>query len=97
MTPLTIVANFDAKPDKVDLVRSELLKLIPLTRAEEGCILYDLHQDNTIPSHFMFYETWESRELWQAHKRSKHLAEYVTATAGAILKYEVSEMTKIDK
>lgn len=96
MTQLTIVANFKSKPDKVDLVKSELLKLIPLTRLEEGCILYDLHQDNTNPSHFMFYETWESRDLWQAHKRSKHIAEYVTATSGALLEYVVSEMRKID-
>lgn len=97
MTQLTIVANFNAKPDQVELVKSELLKLIPLTRAEEGCILYDLHQDNTDPAHFMFYETWESRELWQAHKRSKHFADYVTATSGALLGYVVNEMAKIDK
>ncbi|MEO1610025.1 MAG: antibiotic biosynthesis monooxygenase, partial [Pseudomonadota bacterium] len=25
----------------------------------------DLHQDNENPAHFMFYENWESRELWQ--------------------------------
>ncbi len=30
----------------MDLVKNELLKLIELTRAEEGCINYDLHQDN---------------------------------------------------
>lgn len=96
MTQLTIVANFNAKPDHMELVKSELLKLIPLTREEEGCILYDLHQDNTDPCHFMFYETWESRELWQAHKRSKHIAEFLTATSDAVVGYVVNEMTKID-
>ena len=38
MAKLTIVANITANPDKIDLVKAELLKLIETTRAEEGCI-----------------------------------------------------------
>jgi quinol monooxygenase YgiN len=56
MAKLTIVANITAKADKIDLVKTELEKLIDITRAEEGCINYDLHQDNENPAHFMFYE-----------------------------------------
>ena len=44
MTKLTIVANITANADNIDLVKSELLKLIDITRAEAGCINYDLHQ-----------------------------------------------------
>lgn len=65
MSKLTIVANITAKAGKEELVKSELIKLIAITRKEEGCINYDLHQDNQNPAHFMFYENWESRELWQ--------------------------------
>ena len=46
MTQLTIIANIVANEDKVEVVKAELLKLIDTTRAEEGCINYDLHQDN---------------------------------------------------
>ena len=67
MYKLTIVANIKAAPGKIDLVKAELEKVIPITRAEAGCIQYGLHQDNDNPAHFMFYENWESRELWQAH------------------------------
>lgn len=56
MTALTIVANIIAKPNSVELVKAELLKLIDVTRAEEGCINYELHQDNENPAHFVFYE-----------------------------------------
>lgn len=73
MSKLTIVAHIRANPNKIDLVRSELEKLIPITRAEEGCIQYDLHHDNADPAHFLFYENWESRELWQSHMGNKHL------------------------
>ncbi len=95
MVKLAIVANITAKADKIDLVKAELLKLIDVTRAEEGCINYDLHQDNENPAHFLFYENWESRELWQAHIGNAHLAEYMAATEGAVEAFTVNEMTQI--
>ncbi len=57
MAQLTIVANITAKSDQIDLVKSELEKLIDITLAEEGCLQYDLHQDNENPSHFFFTRT----------------------------------------
>ncbi|NGN98350.1 antibiotic biosynthesis monooxygenase [Grimontia sp. S25] len=95
MSKLTIVANIIAKEDKIELVKAELLKLIDITRAEEGCINYDLHQDNENPAHFLFYENWENRELWQAHMGNQHLADYLEATDGAVETFTVNEMTVI--
>lgn len=95
MPNLTIVANITANPGKTDLVKAELEKLIAITRAEEGCLTYDLHQDNENPAHFMFYETWESRELWQTHMQAPHLAAYMDATEGAVAEFTLHEMTLI--
>ena len=92
---LTIVAHIRAEPDKVELVQSELEKLVPITRAEEGCIQYDLHQDNENPALFLFYENWESRELWQAHMNAPHLAAYKQATEGAVAELRIQEMNRI--
>ena len=95
MAKLTIVANIIANPNKIELVKSELLKLIDVTRAEAGCINYDLHQDNANPAHFMFYENWETRELWQTHMANQHLADYMAATEGAVEEFILNEMTII--
>ena len=95
MAKLTIVANIKTKADKIELVKAELLKLIDITRAEKGCINYYLHQDNENPAHFMFYENWESRELWQTHMGNQHLKDYMAATEGAVLEFTLNEMTKI--
>ncbi|WP_144209684.1 putative quinol monooxygenase [Shewanella donghaensis] len=95
MATLTIVANIITKADKVELVKAELLKLMDITRAEAGCINYDLHQDNTNPAHFMFYENWASRELWQTHMGNDHLKEYMAATEGAVEQFILNEMTQI--
>ena len=96
MPKLTIVANIYTNPSQVDLVKAELEKLIPITRAEKGCIQYDLHQDNDNPAHFVFYENWESRELWQTHMNAPHLAGYMQSTDGAVMEFTLSEMTHID-
>ena len=95
MPKLTIVANIKAKSDKIDLVKAELLKLIAITRAEAGCISYDLHQDNENPAHFLCVENWESRELWQAHINAQHLQDYLAATDGAVEVFTVNEMSHI--
>lgn len=95
MAKLTIVANIITKADKVELVKAELLKLMDITRAEEGCINYDLHQDNENPAHFMFYENWETRELWQTHMANTHLKQYMIATEGAVEQFILNEMTHI--
>lgn len=95
MSKLTIVANIVAKSDKIDLVKAELEKLVPITRSEEGCLQYDLHQDNESPAHFLFYENWESRDLWQAHMNAQHLQDYLAATEGAVEDFMVNEMNHI--
>ena len=93
---LTIVADIRANPHQIDLVRAELEKLIPITQAEKGCLQYDLHQDNADPAHFLFYENWESRDLWQAHMNAPHLAAYLEATEGAIVGFTLHEMRRFD-
>jgi quinol monooxygenase YgiN len=95
MSKLTIVANIHAHPDRIDLVKAELEKLVPITRGEKGCLQYDLHRDNSDPAHFMFHENWASRELWQTHMGAPHLAAYMQATEGAVQEFVLNEMTHI--
>jgi len=95
MTRLTIVASITAKAENIDLIKAELEKLIDITRAEEGCLQYDLHQDNENPALFMFYENWESRELWLVHMSAQHLQDYMAATEGAVEAFSLNEMTRL--
>ncbi len=95
MSTLTIVADIRVRPDRVEQAKAELLKLVAPTRAEAGCLQYDLHQDNDDPAHFLFFENWETRELWRAHMESDHIAAFRAATEGAIESVALSEMTKV--
>jgi len=91
---LTIIAQITALDGKDDLVHDALRKLVEPTRAEAGCIRYDLHRDTENPCFFVFYETWESRELWRRHMEAPHLAEYARATDGAVTNFVLNEMTQ---
>lgn len=93
---LTIVARILVKEDKREFVKNELLKLIDITRAEEGCINYDLHKDNENENLFMFYESWANRDLWQKHMNNTHLVEYMKAIEVAVEEVVLNEMTQID-
>ncbi|BAX82484.1 putative quinol monooxygenase [Labilibaculum antarcticum] len=92
---LTIAARILVKEGKVDLVKAELLKLIDITRAEEGCINYDLHQDNNNKNLFLFYEKWETYDFLQKHLNNIHFVAFQKATEGAIEEFVVNEMTQI--
>lgn len=96
MPKLTIVADIVVNENHIDFVKAELIKLIPITRAEDGCINYDLHQDNENPAHFVFYENWESRELWQTHMGAPHLEAYLAAVDGKVDSFVLSEMEQIE-
>jgi quinol monooxygenase YgiN len=92
---LIILARIEANNDKVEQVKAELLKLIEPTLKETGCIQYELQQDNDNPAVFVFYEIWETRELWQQHLSSVHILEHRSAVDGAISSFTLNEMTHL--
>ena len=64
MSQVTVVARIKAKSNSVERVCKELLKLTePTLQKDDGCINYDLHQDNDDPSLFFFLENCENEKL----------------------------------
>jgi quinol monooxygenase YgiN len=84
MSIVTVVAKVVAKKDFIETVKAELLKMVPLTRLEEGCIEYRLHQDNNHPATFVFFENWESPACLEAHMLTPHFKAYLLAVEGKI-------------
>ena len=96
MPKITIVANITAKTGKIDLMKSELLKLVESTRTQdEGCISYDLHQDNENPAEFMVFEIWASEDLLQKHADSEHFKAFMGASEEMVELFTVNKMTQI--
>lgn len=76
MKPLTVIAKLKAKSGQEDALEALLQSLVGPTRAEVGCIAYDLHRSHDEPGLFMFTESWESRASWDDHMRSPHLVAF---------------------
>jgi quinol monooxygenase YgiN len=71
--PLILIARVRAKAGQETRLRRELQRLLAPTRAEAGCISYDLHQSQTDPALFVFYENWKSQADLDAHFETPHL------------------------
>lgn len=83
-TLVRVVARVVAVADKVEEVKSILLGLIEPTRQEEGCIVYELLQNQKDSTDFTFVEEWESQELLNIHLASPHLTEAASQLQGLI-------------
>lgn len=95
--PVTIIAKFLVKPKERTFVQKASLELVAFTRKEEGCISYDLHQDNKNPNQFLFYGIWKSYALWQQHMLTPHLLAYIKNTKDVVEKVDLHEMTKLSQ
>ncbi len=70
---LRVTATFRSKPGKEAEVLAGLQTLIEPTRAEAGCIRYDLHRHISEPGVFLFDEEWRSKEDLDLHFTQPHI------------------------
>lgn len=68
-----VVAHIHAQPGKEAELRSVLESFVAPTRAEDGCLRYDLFVDLDHPTKFTFIEEWASREALVKHGQSAHI------------------------
>ena len=72
---IRVVAHLTARPDKIAETRAALEACIDPTREEEGCILYELMQNNADQTDFTFVEEWTSDTALDVHLQTPHLKE----------------------
>ena len=89
MSELRVVATIPAKPGSEELIREALAKLVTATRAEDGCVSYDLFESAAAPGTFVTIESWRSQEDLDAHLKSPHIGE-AFAVAGDNLAGDVA-------
>ncbi|HKY72984.1 MAG TPA: putative quinol monooxygenase [Nitrospira sp.] len=74
---VTVVVRLKAKPGLEAKVWEELHKLLRPTRAEQGCLNFDMHQDPNDPGLFLFHENWTCEEDLQRHFKTPHIAQWI--------------------
>jgi quinol monooxygenase YgiN len=96
MSHLSVVARIQAQPEAREIVLQELRNLIEPTRnQDEGCITYELFQDNEEPAVFYFIENWESEHHLDRHLTSGPMKKFQKATEGLIETIAIYRMGRI--
>lgn len=73
---LTKQVVFIAKEDSIEQLKALLETMIEPSRAEDGCLLYNIYQQKSEPSKFVVIETWESEQKLKGHQNSSHYKHY---------------------
>ena len=89
---LTVVVRLKARAGMEDQVREELQKLLEPTRAEPGCINFDLHEAAESPGLFLVHENWKSEGDLRRHFEMPYLRSWIVK-ADALLA-EPMELTR---
>jgi quinol monooxygenase YgiN len=84
MTNLQVVAVMVSKPGSQRQVADALSALVEPTRAEAGCLSYQLYVSAVDPATFITVETWNSRDELDAHLQTPHVQQALSA-AGDLL------------
>jgi quinol monooxygenase YgiN len=93
---LTLIARAQAKPGQHARLGQELKGLVGPTLAEPGCVGYDLHESNTEPGLFLFYETWKSDADLDAHFKMPHMLAFLAKVPELVEgPIELSKWTKV--
>ena len=73
---ITKRVTFIAKPDGIAKMKELLSAMVIPSKAEKGCVFYEITQLKDRPEKFMAIETWENEEALDGHRASSHYAIY---------------------
>ncbi|MDL5159055.1 putative quinol monooxygenase [Actinomycetospora termitidis] len=79
---LQVVALITAKPGSEELVGKALEELVTATRAEEGCLSYELNRSGADGTVFVTVEQWREQSDLDAHLQTPHIAQALSVTDG---------------
>jgi quinol monooxygenase YgiN len=82
---VVLAVTWIARQGERDAVEDLLRRLIPLSRAEPGCLQYDVHRDAGDPDAFFLFERYADEAALEAHQASRHFRELVLEQALPLL------------
>ncbi len=92
-----VIATVHVQADKRERYIEGAKACIAATRAEGGCISYDLMASTSDPNAFVFVERWTGREALGAHFEADHLKTWRKIAAECIARPTVVEIIFPDK
>ena len=91
---INLIAILTCKKDALATIQMELKKLAVASKAEEGCLLYELYNCEEMPTQYVITELWGNEDALKRHKETPHY-KYFTHIAPALLVNPVELKTLI--
>lgn len=91
---MTVV--FQARPGQEDALGAALNAMVAPSRADDGCLFYDLYRSIGNPTEFLFQEGWESQAHHDAHDRTPHVVKLKSRLSDLSLPPVVRKWTQAD-
>lgn len=74
---IKVVARKLVNEGKIEEVKTLYEQLVQASRKEEGCIKYELYQDESNPQVLAVIEEWENKDALNKHMKSEHFTSLV--------------------
>jgi len=81
-----------ASDSNLSAIKRELSNHIQLTRQEEGCLVFEVTQDNKNVNRFNVYEEFISQDAFEAHQRRLSSSEWGKVSSNLEKHYKTSDI-----
>ena len=75
--------------NELDAVKKELVNHIELTRQEEGCLIFEVVQDQHQPQRFDVYEEFVDQQAFDKHQNRAKNSHWSNVAANVARHYEI--------
>jgi len=82
---VTVLLEMQVKPDAVGEMKSILKKMLPDSRAFDGCQSIDIYGNTEDSGNLVFYERWESRKHHESYMAWRREAGTMDQTAAMLV------------
>jgi quinol monooxygenase YgiN len=80
---IVLNVHLTAAPGQEQILEQQLVALLEPTRAESGCVSYELHRDPENPGKFMFHECFSGQAALDAHLETPHFKQFLAFRAAS--------------
>jgi len=64
---VTLIVNFRVQQNVIEQFKQRMIRQAELSRAEAGCVIFNIHQSNQDPQIFWLYEKWYDQAALDFH------------------------------
>jgi autoinducer 2-degrading protein len=90
-----VAAQYYAIEGKQDEIAKILQTMIPISRAEPGCVLYTVNRSIDDPRKFLLYEQYQDRAGYDAHMATEPFKENILGKVVPMLESRVRDFYNV--